>query len=138
MGKPRDRPGVVRRVAVDHRLRRRAPDWVAFGDDAAAAAGICTLVGEPDAPLFCADAYADPVTGVHAALIALAGVSGALDLSMRDVVAHMLAGAARHPVPEPGSVTVAPPCARTPQGRAPAAGAHTAQVFRSLGLPSPR
>jgi crotonobetainyl-CoA:carnitine CoA-transferase CaiB-like acyl-CoA transferase len=39
---------------------------VAFGDDAAVAGG---LVGQgADGPVFCADAIADPLTGLHAAL----------------------------------------------------------------------
>jgi crotonobetainyl-CoA:carnitine CoA-transferase CaiB-like acyl-CoA transferase len=49
--------------------------WVAFGDDAAVAGG---LVGrdQQGAPVFCADAIADPVTGVLAAVAALASVTG--------------------------------------------------------------
>jgi predicted amidohydrolase YtcJ/crotonobetainyl-CoA:carnitine CoA-transferase CaiB-like acyl-CoA transferase len=48
--------------------------WVAFGDDAAVAGG---LVGrdQQDAPVFCADAIADPVTGVLAAVAALASLT---------------------------------------------------------------
>lgn len=42
------------------------PGRVAFGDDAAVAGG---LVGRgADGPVFCADAVADPLTGLHAAL----------------------------------------------------------------------
>ena len=52
---------------------RPGRDWVAFGDDAAVAGGITALTGEPGGPpLFCADAYADPVTGLFAAVAALA------------------------------------------------------------------
>lgn len=41
-------------------------NWTAFGDDAAVAGG---LVGRGvDGPVFCADAIADPLTGLHAAL----------------------------------------------------------------------
>ena len=48
--------------------------WVAFGDDAAVAGG---LVGrdQQGAPVFCADAIADPVTGVLAAVGALASLT---------------------------------------------------------------
>jgi crotonobetainyl-CoA:carnitine CoA-transferase CaiB-like acyl-CoA transferase len=48
--------------------------WVAFGDDAAVAGG---LVGrdQQGAPVFCADAIADPVTGVLAAVAALASLT---------------------------------------------------------------
>jgi crotonobetainyl-CoA:carnitine CoA-transferase CaiB-like acyl-CoA transferase len=49
-------------------------NWVAFGDDAAAAAG---LVAWPDrhSPVFCADAVADPITGLLAAVGALASMA---------------------------------------------------------------
>jgi hypothetical protein len=41
-------------------------NWTGFGDDAAVAGG---LVGRsPDGPVFCGDAIADPLTGMHAAL----------------------------------------------------------------------
>jgi len=39
--------------------------WVAFGDDAAVSGG---LVGTGGGPVFCADAIADPLTGLHAGL----------------------------------------------------------------------
>lgn len=67
-------------------------NWVAFGDDAAVAAGVAMSTTEP--PLFCGDALADPLTGIHAALAALAfwqGGGGVLvDLSLRGVTAHCL------------------------------------------------
>ncbi|HUY67130.1 MAG TPA: CoA transferase [Acidimicrobiales bacterium] len=49
-------------------------NWVAFGDDAAVAGG---LVGRSSArpPVFCADAIADPVTGLAAATGALASLA---------------------------------------------------------------
>jgi hypothetical protein len=47
--------------------------------------------------VFCADAYADPVTGTHAAFGALAalasGAGGLLDVAMADVVGHLVADA---------------------------------------------
>jgi hypothetical protein len=139
-----NRPRVWDNAGIDRSVYRcwvaitgYGDDRAAFGDDAAAAAGICALVGEPDAPLFCADAYADPTAGLHAAVAAMEGGSGVIDVVMRDVVSSMLSGAERQPVPEPGAVTVARPRARTPSGRAPRHGEHTQSVFRSLGLPSP-
>jgi len=66
-------------------------NWVAYGDDAAVAAGL--LSGPPDAPVFCADAVADPLTGLHAAVVALAvliaGRSMHLDVSLHAVAAHL-------------------------------------------------
>jgi hypothetical protein len=44
-------------------------DWVAFGDDAAVSGGL--VGGSADAPEFCGDAIADPLTGLHAALAVL-------------------------------------------------------------------
>ena len=72
-------------------------DRVALGDDAAAAGGIVSLTGRPGRTVFCADAYADPVTGIHAAFAVLAalasGSGGLLDVAMADVVAHLVADA---------------------------------------------
>ena len=43
-------------------------EWVAFGDDAAAAGGL--VVWDDEGPCFCADAVADPLTGLVAATAA--------------------------------------------------------------------
>ncbi len=73
---------------------RREPGahWVAFGDDAGIAAGLAG--GGPDAPLFCSDAVADPLAGLHAALAALAsfrrGGGELVDVSLHDVASHLL------------------------------------------------
>lgn len=72
---------------------RNLPERVAFGDDAAVAGG---LVGRSRGrPVFCADAIADPLTGLVAALGAAgalrAGGGHLLDVSMRDVAAAFAA-----------------------------------------------
>src|SRR5262245_41765089 len=71
------------------------PGRVAFGDDAAVAAGAAHAVADADGPLFCADAIADPLAGMHAALAAWAcwraGGGALLDLSLCGVTAHALA-----------------------------------------------
>lgn len=41
-------------------------NWVAFGDDAAVSGGL--IGGADDEPVFCGDAIADPLTGLHAAV----------------------------------------------------------------------
>jgi len=68
---------------------RRRPDLVAFGDDAAAAGGLVARSGS--GPAFCADAIADPLTGVIAALAAVAsraaGGGHLLDVAMSEVAA---------------------------------------------------
>lgn len=68
-------------------------NWIAYGDDAAVAAGLSQLqfqaTGEQ---MIVGDAIADPLTGLHAALLAWAswqtGGGRLLSLSLRDVVAH--------------------------------------------------
>jgi len=67
--------------------------WVAFGDDAGVAAGLSQRLFEATGEvMFCGDAIADPLTGIHAALAAWAGYlrggGELLSLSLRDVTAH--------------------------------------------------
>ena len=74
---------------------RAAPegDWIAFGDDAGVAAGLATVMrhaaGEP---VFCGDAIADPMAGMHAALVAWwshrSGGARRISLSLAGVVGH--------------------------------------------------
>jgi crotonobetainyl-CoA:carnitine CoA-transferase CaiB-like acyl-CoA transferase len=69
-----------------------APGRVAFGDDAAVAAGLAHATGGADGPLFCGDAIADPLAGLHAALALAAsqqaGGGHLIDVSLHDVTAH--------------------------------------------------
>jgi hypothetical protein len=71
----------------------REHEWIAFGDDAAASAGLCWPADrdESEGPVFCADAIADPITGLHAAATVLAhiqsGRGGLLEFALRDGVA---------------------------------------------------
>jgi hypothetical protein len=68
---------------------RAQADRVAFGDDAAAAGGLVGWAGGE--PVFCADAIADPLTGVCGALAVARSVAAGggelIDLSMRAVAA---------------------------------------------------
>ena len=109
-----------------------AGDRVAFGDDAAAAGGL--VVWNDDAPLFCADALADPVTGLTAAdacLQALAsGGRWLLDVSMSAVSAALTGPT----LPAPRDLTVAHPRARPVRARAPELGADTTRVLSELGI----
>jgi hypothetical protein len=129
---------------------RRQPDQVAFGDDAAVAGG---LVGwDGCEPVFCADAIADPLTGVCGALAVAdsvaAGGGHLIDLSMRATAAAFAAG----PPPDHGphevrpdgagwrvtcphlgrSQAVLPPRRPVPSGAAAALGAETAEVLAWL------
>jgi crotonobetainyl-CoA:carnitine CoA-transferase CaiB-like acyl-CoA transferase len=67
----------------------RSSDRVAFGDDAAVAAGL--VASDDRGPMFCGDAIGDPVAGLSAAVAvteALAGGGGVhLDVSMAAAVA---------------------------------------------------
>ena len=70
-------------------------NWIAFGDDAAVAAGLSGLLqAATGRRLLCGDAIADPLTGLHAALAAWAsyraGGGRLLALALRDVVAHCI------------------------------------------------
>ena len=108
---------------------------VAFGDDAAAAGGL--VVWHDHAPLFCADAVADPVTGLTAAAACLdalhAGGRWLLDVSMAAVCAR-LAGPTVSVTEGPGPAAVADPRARDAAAAAPKLGADTADVVAELGL----
>lgn len=82
------RPGRVWLRITGHGTDGERADWVAFGDDAAVAGG---LVGTDGAgPVFCADAVADPLTGLQAAL----AVTDALARGGGDVVDVAMAGVA--------------------------------------------
>jgi len=130
---------------------RGQPDLVAFGDDAAVAGG---LVGwHADDPVFCADAIADPLTGVCGALAVArslaAGGGHLIDLSMRETAAAFAAALAPdhgpHEIARDGAGwrvgcpylgerrAVAPPRRPEPAGRAAASGADTAAVLAWLG-----
>jgi CoA-transferase family III len=106
-------------------------EWAALGDDAAVAGGLF-VDRASRSPWFCADAAADPLTGLHAALAGLAALHApgacTVDVAMREVVRHTL-GPARPsgPVGE-----AAPPRARPIPRSAPALGADTDAVLAAL------
>ncbi|HET7665455.1 MAG TPA: CoA transferase, partial [Mycobacterium sp.] len=64
-------------------------NWVAFGDDAAVSGGL--VGGTDDEPMFCGDAIADPLAGLHAALAIVEslgrGGGERIELSMAAVAA---------------------------------------------------
>ena len=74
----------------------RSDPGIAFGDDAAAAAGLAWPLQEDGQtakrPAFCGDAIADPLTGMHTAALVLGwlrkGRGGLLDITLRDVAAY--------------------------------------------------
>jgi hypothetical protein len=110
----------------------RARDRVAFGDDAAAAGGL--VAWAHGRPRFCADAVADPLSGLAAAGACLDALASRgrwlLDVSMADVSAEM----AGPTLDVPDDLVVAEPRARRPARSAPALGADTDRVLDELGL----
>jgi hypothetical protein len=129
------RPGLTWVSITGYGRGEPEAEWIAYGDDAAAAAGLAVVAGRgDDGPLFCADAIADPLAGLHAAVAALdawlAGGGALLDVSLRDAAANAIACAPEPPAP--GRAEVAPPRARAARGRARPLGADTAAVLADL------
>jgi hypothetical protein len=133
-------------------------DRVAFGDDAAVAGGLVGWIGgtgyPPDKaePVFCADAIADPLTGLLGALAVArsvgAGGGELIDLSMRAVSAAFATAPdpdhGPHKLQANGPLTtvscarlgreqaVLPPARPVPSGPAAEFGEHTAAVLSRL------
>jgi hypothetical protein len=105
------RPRALRQLGIDRdRVVANGATWIGitghggsgdaagrigFGDDAAVAAGLSTVMKQGwGTPLLAGDAIADPLTGLYAALGAWAGWSGGggrlIDLSLRATVAHSM------------------------------------------------
>jgi hypothetical protein len=119
---------------------RDAPmrDWIAYGDDAGVAAGLSWLLrSQHGCNVFCGDAIADPLTGLHAALLAWAtwvrGGGALLDVSLCGVAAHCIASGPADAAPAE-AFPVAPPRARSIATHAPALGSSTAAVLREFGI----
>ena len=163
------RPRGLRQLGIDaEELVRKAPglswiaisghgrgepqeNWVAYGDDAAVAAGLSQLMFQATGQhLICGDAIADPLTGLHAALAAWAsyikGGGRLLSLALSGVVAHCIAfdlpGTAaalrerqQHWTALAHRSGVRPPHARPAIAAAHALGADTVAVLAELGVP---
>ncbi|MFA7270351.1 MAG: CoA transferase [Sterolibacterium sp.] len=147
-----ERKGLTWLSITGHGWAEPQGNWIAYGDDAGVAAGLSgallDLVGEP---MFCGDAIADPIAGVHAALLALASHRGGggrlLAISLREVLSHCI----RFALPDCGEklhdrwrdwqriaqVAAIPdslPAARRPAERARALGADTFAVLADWGI----
>ncbi|MFA7553840.1 MAG: CoA transferase [Spongiibacteraceae bacterium] len=110
-------------------------DWIAYGDDAGVAAGLSWLMGgDKGDPVFCGDAIADPLTGLHGALLAQAGWQNGggqlLELTLHGVVAHCIAAGAIEP--STAKITPSPPVARIASVKAAALGADTARILKEF------
>ncbi len=110
--------------------RAEAATRIGFGDDAAVGGGLVTW--SDGTPLFCADAVADPLTGLSAAHACLEALRREgrwmLDVSMA-AVASELAGPT---LPVPSDIVPAAPKARRPLRPAPPFGADTASILARL------
>lgn len=144
------RPRALRRLGIDAAEVGRAragQTWVSitayggsgryanrpgFGDDVAFAAGLFDREAD-GTPRLLGDAIADPLTGVQAAVAALAGVvSGGgvrFDVAMYRVARHVAAAG-----PGEASAPAEDPLPRKPHTPAPELGAHTASVLNELGI----
>ena len=92
----RGTPGLSWIAISGHGRGEPQENWVAYGDDAAVAAGLSQLMLQATGlHLICGDAIADPLTGLHAALAAWAshlnGGGRLLSLALSGVVAHCIA-----------------------------------------------
>jgi len=115
--------------------------WIAYGDDAGVAAGLSWLLRAAHGrTVFCGDAIADPLTGLHAALLARAmwdqGGGVLLDVPLQGVVSRCIAaGGAQKPQPNAiDAPEVHPPRARGASVEAPASGEHTADVLAEFNI----
>jgi CoA-transferase family III len=87
-----DNPGLVWVAITGYGWTGDGAARVAFGDDAAAAGGLLTWVG--DEPRFLGDALADPITGLAAAVGALKALEAGGGYLVDVALAKMAAGAA--------------------------------------------
>jgi hypothetical protein len=121
---PRD--GRVWLRITGHGTDGERANWVAFGDDAAVSGGL--VGGTHSDPVFCGDAIADPLTGLHAAQHVAQSLSRGggelIELSMAAVAATYTMD----------DRTIETPCGATPEPSKPAAelGADNAAVERLL------
>ncbi|MGE3595713.1 MAG: CoA transferase [Dehalococcoidia bacterium] len=137
----KSRPGKVWLSITGYGRRAPMRDWIGFGDDAGVAAGLSRLVGDRESDLvFCGDAIADPLTGLHAALLALnewqLGGGRLLDVSLAGVVRFAISG--RGKSARSGAAVFEPrePIAREPKIRAAALGVDTTRVLREFAARS--
>lgn len=131
------RPGMVWLSITGYGRCAPQREWIAYGDDAGVAAGLSWLMGgDRDDPVFCGDAIADPLTGLHSALAAqsawLNGGGVVLDIALRDVVRWCIGMSRGDLDAGAGPFEVKAPTARIPQGRAAALGVDTTRVLKEL------
>lgn len=112
-------------------------DWIAYGDDAGVAAGLSELLrGSSGQLVFCADAVADPLAGLHAALLAWhawrSGHGGLFDVSLHAVASYCAALHLPVDANTASEFPVAAPVSRPVRERAAAPGVDTVRVLREF------
>jgi hypothetical protein len=140
-------PGLTWIGISGHGRAEPAANWIAYGDDAGVDAGLASLMRlATGRMMFCGDAIADPLAGVHAAFAAWssyrAGGGRLISLALRDVACHCASyslpedpEAIRERCREWQRLTVASgvadalPVARTPTGKARPLGADTDAIL---------
>lgn len=131
------RPGMTWLSITGYGRTSPMRDWIAYGDDASVAAGLSWLMArDQNKPVFCSDAIADPLTGLHAALLALAswqqGGGLLLDISLVEVVSHCI-GCAEHSIhPDGSSAKAAVPVARPLVSMATELGQDTSRIMKEF------
>jgi hypothetical protein len=105
-------------------------NWVAFGDDAAIAAGAAVM--KDAGPEFVGDALGDPLTGIHAAVAALfgwqSGRGSLLDLSLAGVTSFIMkVSGSTHAIDLEAEFTP-----RVPTSEAPHPGDDTDEILREF------
>ena len=138
----RERDGRVWLSITGYGRTAPAREWIAYGDDAGVAAGLSWLLREATgSDVFCGDAIADPLTGIHAALLTWAawarGGGVLLDVSLYGVVSHCIAAGwqdEHQGIATSSIVTAGSPHARSASSPAPALGSGTTAVLGQLGI----
>jgi hypothetical protein len=123
-------PGLTWMSITGYGRKEPEANWVAFGDDAAIAAGAAVVTD--DGPGFIGDAVSDPLTGIHAAIAALAGwqsgVGGLVDISLAAVTSFIMKVSGLASVIDLESGTMP----RAAESTAPPLGHNTNQVFKEF------
>ncbi len=128
------KPGLVWLSLSGYGRAEPQRDWIAYGDDAGVAAGLSWLLGgDRGDPVFCGDAIADPLTGLHAALLGWhdwqRGGGRLLELSLQQVVSFGIAAGSAEAT---GTYAVVPPQARPVMDGAAALGADNEPVLQEF------
>ena len=131
------RPGMVWLGITGYGRRAPMRDWIAYGDDAGVAAGLAWIMGRDGGdPVFCADAIADPLAGLHAAPLALAawldGGGQLLDIALHDVAAFCAGANCAPDSCAAAAAEIALPLARVASARAAEPGVDTSRVLREF------